>query len=108
MPELTENVGKELFVPYENRIKDLEQENSKLTAELQSKLSQLDGVTNLLNNRHKLIVEYQEKIHKCEENERLIKILSDEVKELRRENEKFRNSIVWLALNAQFPDSMED
>ena len=104
MGEITFESAKKAMEQMEIRIDVLEKENSQLVGQLQSKKSQLDGINNLLNQRNQQIVEYQEKLNKVKSDENLVRILSDEVKDLRRENEKYRNTIVWFALNAQFPN----
>lgn len=93
----------------EIQITSLEKENSELLGRIKSQKSQLDGVNNLLNLRNQKLIECQEELNKMRENDKLVKILSEEVKALRRENERYKNTIVWLGLNAQFPENfMED
>ena len=104
MSEITFESAKKVTEQLQLRIDILEKENSQLVGQLQSRKSQLDGVNNLLNQRNQQLLECQEKISKLESNANLVKILSDEAKSLRRENERYKNTLVWFALNAIFPE----
>ena len=104
MDEITFESAKKAMEQLQLRIDILEKENSQLIGKIQSQKSQLDGANNLINQRNQKLVECQEKLNKIESNDNLIKILNSEIKTLRRENERYKNTLIWFALNAVFPE----